>query len=349
MDEIQLKARIVVTALPAVAAVASALLILALRPLLIRYALARPNARSAHGEPTPQGGGIAVVAATLLVAAAGAMILALDLASLWRLALVGAGGASLAVVGLVDDVRPLPPLPRLGLQLLAVAVAVAALPPEARPLPALPLALERVILVVGGAWFVNLTNFMDGMDWMTVAEFVPLTAALALFWSWGFVSPVAGLVSLALLGGLLGFAPFNKPVARLFLGDVGSLPLGLWVAYGLIDLAAHGGLAAAILLSLYYLADSGITLAWRLRRGDKIWEAHRMHYYQVAVARGFSVKDVLTRVFAVNLALALFAAASLLQDMTILVVLDLALGFFVVGRLLRDLSRGRWTRGVGSG
>lgn len=345
MDVIQLKARIVIAAVPVVAAIASAVLILALRPLLVRYALARPNARSAHVEPTPQGGGIAVMAATLLAAGVAAALLPFDAAAWSGLGLVAGAAALMTLVGLVDDIRPLPPLPRLSLQLVAVAIALAGLPADVRALPQLPVAVERAILVIGGAWFINLTNFMDGMDWMTVAEFVPVTAALALFWSWGYLSPAAGLLALALLGGLVGFAPFNKPLARLFLGDVGSLPVGLLVAFCLIDLAAHGGLAAAILLPLYYIADSGITLIWRLRRGDKVWQAHRMHYYQVAVARGFSVGEVLARVFAVNLALALFAAASLMQDVSLLMAVDLGLGFFIVARLLRDLSRGRWTQG----
>ena len=323
------------------AALACALLIGALRPLLIRYALARPNARSAHVVPTPQGGGIAVLGAAVLAVLAGGAVSGLDGAGWARLGLVGIAALLLALVGLVDDVRPLPPLPRLALQLVAMALAVAALPDGARALPVLPLAIERVLLVVGGAWFVNLVNFMDGMDWMTVAETVPLTAALALFWWWGFLSMPAGLLALALCGGMIGFAPFNKPVARLFLGDVGSLPIGLVIAYGLFDLASHGGLVAAILLPLYYIADSGITLIWRFRRGDRIWEAHRQHFYQVAVARGFSVSQVLIRVLVVNVTLALFAAASLLQGGSAMALVDLALGGFVVFCLLRALARGR--------
>ena len=141
-----------------------------------------------------------------------------------------------------------------------MGLAVAALPDAARVLPWIPLPVERLLLVVGGAWFINLTNFMDGMDWLTVMETVPVTAALTLFWFFGFVSAPAGLVALALCGAMLGFAPFNRPVARLFLGDVGSLAIGLLVAYGLFDLAGHGGLAAAVILPLYYIADSGITL-----------------------------------------------------------------------------------------
>ena len=218
---------------------------------------------------------------------------------------------------------------------------MSALPVGARVLPFVPVALERVLLVVGGAWFINLTNFMDGMDWLTVAETVPVTAALSLFWFFGSLSVPAGLVSLALLGGILGFAPFNRPVARLFLGDVGSLAIGLLLAFCLFDLASHDGLAAALMLPLYYIADSGITLIWRLRRGERLWEAHRHHFYQVAVARGMSVREVLTRVVAANLSLVGLAAASLWQGSALFSALDVLLGAGIVARLLLDLARGR--------
>ena len=328
-----------------------------LRPVLVRYALARPNARSAHATPTPQGGGIAVLGTAVLAAWLGAAALgvegptalgfgpgsrfALDPSDLARLWTALGSAVLVGVVGAVDDIRPLPPLPRLALQFIAVGLAVSALPDGARVLPFVPLPVERLLLIVGGAWFVNLTNFMDGMDWMTVAGAVPVTAALSVFWFFGLVSAPAGLASLALLGAVLGFAPLNKPVARLFLGDVGSLSIGLLVAFGLFDLAAHGGLAAAVILPLYPIADSGLTLAWRLRRRDRVWEAHRHHFYQVAVARGFSVREVLSRVVAANIALVAFAAASLWQGSAALSAVDFALAAGVVALLLRDLARGR--------
>ena len=97
---------------------------------------------------------------------------------------------------------------------------------------------------------------------------------------------------------MLGFAPFNKPVARLFLGDVGSLPIGLLLGWLLLQLAAKGHLAAALILPLYYLADATITLACRIARGEPIWQAHRTHFYQRATDNGFSVPAIVTRVFA---------------------------------------------------
>ncbi len=186
-----------------------------------------------------------------------------------------------------------------------------ALPDNLRILPILPWWIERLALFVGGLWFVNLVNFMDGIDWMTVAEVVPITAALAAIGLSGHLPQQAVAVSLALCGAMIGFAYFNRPVAKLFLGDVGSLPVGLLLGWLLMALAGSGGRAAAILLPLYYLADSTITLFRRLVNGEKVWQAHRSHYYQRAIDRGFTVTGVVAHVFVVNLILAALALATL--------------------------------------
>lgn len=293
-------------------AVICAVLILLLRPLLVRYALARPNARSSHRVPTPQGGGIAVMAATLLVGSAGLGLSAVAPAALAATAWLAGTAALLALVGACDDIRPLSPLARIAVQTLCVAALVAAGAGDGRLAPdPIPLWLERTAATVAGVWFVNLVNFMDGIDWITVAEIVPICAAVALFGIAGFGPAEMTIVAAALLGAMLGFAPFNKPVARLFLGDVGSLPIGLVVGWLLYRLAGGGGLAAAILLPLYYLADATLTLLRRLARGDRVWEAHRTHFYQRATDNGLTVPQVVAQVFVLNLALAALAAATL--------------------------------------
>jgi UDP-N-acetylmuramyl pentapeptide phosphotransferase/UDP-N-acetylglucosamine-1-phosphate transferase len=333
---------VAVIALIVIAAAAiTAALIVVLRPLLKRYALARPNARSSHVAPTPQGGGIAVIAATLGVSAIaifGWGPLAADPTSL---SLVFAATALIALVGAVDDIRTLGVGPRLLLQALAVGMMLAALPADFRIAPWMPWSLERGILLIGSLWFVNLTNFMDGIDWMTVAEVVPMTAALGVLGVMGALPPYAVVVALALCGAVIGFAPFNKPVARLFLGDVGSLPIGLLLAWLLILLAGEGHVVAALLLPAYYLADATITLGRRLANRERVWEAHRTHFYQRATTRGFKVPDIVARVFAVNVLLALLAIASVLLPLAMVQALAIAAGVLLVYWLLAALARGR--------
>jgi UDP-N-acetylmuramyl pentapeptide phosphotransferase/UDP-N-acetylglucosamine-1-phosphate transferase len=321
------------------AAVIAAGAIALLFPLLRRYALARPNARSSHRIPTPQGGGIAVLIAVVAVLAAGALLQPPLVADLLRLAIVIAAAVALAVVGAVDDIRPIEPGPRLLLQAIAVAVVIAALPPSLRVVPMLPWWVERALIAFGVLWLVNLVNFMDGIDLITVAEVVPMMLAQAIFGWTGALPADAALTAVALAGAMLGFAPFNRPVARLFLGDVGSLPIGLLVGWLLMLLAEHH-LAAAFLLPLYYLADATVTLLRRLVRGERITQAHRGHYYQQAVDAGLSVQAVVGRIFIVNVVLAGLAWTTLTAAVGFQ-ALVLFCGVGIVAALLVSLSRAK--------
>jgi UDP-N-acetylmuramyl pentapeptide phosphotransferase/UDP-N-acetylglucosamine-1-phosphate transferase len=317
-----------------------AALIVVLRPVLVRYALARPNARSSHRVPTPQGGGIAVIAATIGVTLIVIQSLsALGADALGRIVPVFAATVLIAMVGAIDDIRTLPAGTRLMLHTIAVISVIAALPAESRVFELFPFWLERVLLVVGGVWFVNLVNFMDGVDWMTVAEIVPLTGGLALAGVFGALPPDGVLVALALLGAMLGFAPFNKPVARLFLGDVGSLPIGLLTGWMLVLLASNGYFIAALILPLYYLADSGATLVRRIARRERIWQAHRTHYYQRATDNGFTVPEIVGRVFAINVALVALAMMAIIVPSAEFPALAIAV--LLVGGLIVNFARRR--------
>ncbi len=323
---------------------ATAALIVLLFPLLRRYALARPVARSSHTVPTPQGGGIAVIVATLVaIMGAAYWIDGRALTSDLHLLAVVAATVGLAVLGMTDDIRPMPAGPRLAFQAFAVGLVVATLPADLRIVPALPLVIERVAVAFGLLWFVNLVNFMDGIDWMSVAEVVPVTAGLAVLSALGALPPLGGLAALALCGAMLGFAPFNRPVAQLFLGDVGSLPIGLVTGWLLVLLAGRGHLAAALLLPLYYLADATITLVRRLAKGERLWEAHRTHYYQRALANGFKVGQVTGQVFLTNVALVLLAVATVAAPYPLVKALALAAGAALVALALIRFSHPRRT------
>jgi UDP-N-acetylmuramyl pentapeptide phosphotransferase/UDP-N-acetylglucosamine-1-phosphate transferase len=323
------------------AAGCSAVLILMLLPMFRRYALARPNARSSHHIPTPQGGGVAVILAVAIALGADAALIGPERTALTDILPLGAAVAMLAVVGAVDDILPVAPLWRLAVQAVAVSLTVLTMPDELRAVRGAPMAIERAVEIVAGLWFVNLVNFMDGIDWMTVAEAVPFTISIFIFALFGAVPPLAGSVALALCGSILGFAPFNRPVAKLFLGDVGSLPIGLLLFWLLLQLVGSGHLAAAILLPLYYVADASITLLRRLARGERITEAHRSHFYQLAVIRGLSVRTVVQSVFAVNLALAVLAALSVRISSVGFDLVALASGGGLVTMLLAKMSRGK--------
>ena len=324
----------------AAAVALSGMLVFLTMPLLRRYAQARPNARSSHAAPTPQGAGLAVLIGACIAALG--RILAWEPSMIGEASVVMAAAFLLAATGAWDDLRPLAPLPKLLPQFVAVgAVICLATPSELRLLPALPLAVERVLATVAGVWFVNLVNFMDGIDWMTVAGCgVPLGALALLGLGSARGEDCAPILATALGGALVGFAPFNKPVARVFLGDVGSLPIGLILGYGLYRLALSGHLAAALILPLYYLWDSGSTLASRLMRQEAFWEAHRGHVYQRATDAGWSVTEVIGWVFALNLCLAALALISVWWNIVAVSSLSLALALALVAFVCRRLISG---------
>jgi UDP-N-acetylmuramyl pentapeptide phosphotransferase/UDP-N-acetylglucosamine-1-phosphate transferase len=330
----------------AAAACVSAALVKLLMPLLLRYAMARPNARSSHTVPTPQGAGLAVMLATLVVAA---VVLALPSNTTqpqWSNVALGCALAALAAVGMADDILQLGVRLRLAVQVISSCLLLAAMPRDFEVLPWLMPQLTSVLLVVGLVWFVNLTNFMDGIDGMTVAGLVPvlfggvLLLQLDQVWSG---RPLVGIdvPGLALLGALLGFAPYNRHVAKVFLGDVGSLPIGGLVGWLLLVLAGRGHWAAAVILPLYYLADATITLGRRCRRGENLATAHRTHFYQLATQRGFNTPDVTARVWMLNAALIVLALATVWKPHLAVKLLALAAAGVVTGRILLQFDRGK--------
>lgn len=278
--------------------------------LLRRYALARgmidvPGRRSSHTVPTPRGGGLAGVLAWLMAVAVFWAWLGLDEA--WAGALLLGGGTCLAA-GWLEDRRGLPIGARLGLHALA---ALAALWLAGGP-PALELggpSLEAwpwgwALAVVGLCWFVNLFNFMDGIDGIASLQAICGGGALGLMLALGGMWPPA-FCAWALAAAAAGFLLLNRPPAKIFMGDAGSYGLGFGLAaLGLLAVVKGGApLTAVIILQMAFLFDATLTLLRRLLRGEAVHRAHREHYYQRAVRAGLSHGQVDLAVLAINAAL----------------------------------------------
>ncbi|HUW74188.1 MAG TPA: glycosyl transferase [Methyloceanibacter sp.] len=316
----------------------SAGLIFVLKPLLARHLLSHPNERSSHVAATPEGAGLGVMTALLVVCTALLLFTPLPPPSLVPVLI---GAAVLTVVGALDDAHALAVSWRLLAQMLVALGVVFALPQDFRLLPdLLPLGVERALLVLGVVGFVNAVNFLDGLDWMTVAQVVPMTLGVAILCGLGVVPETIGLLALALLGAMLGFAVFNKHPAQIFLGDAGSLPIGLVLAYMLIYVAeAH--IVSSILLALYTLADSVLTFSRRLANGERVFSAHRSHFYQRAVAAGLRVPQVTARVFWLGLWLMTLAIAAALSRTLVFDITALLLALAGISLVLFNFSRGR--------
>jgi UDP-N-acetylmuramyl pentapeptide phosphotransferase/UDP-N-acetylglucosamine-1-phosphate transferase len=274
----------------------------ALIPVLRRAAvLDRPNERSSHQRPTPRGGGLAPVAAILLAWIAS---VAAGLAAPSML-LVITGAMLLAAVSWLDDVGGLPPATRLFAQAAAVLCGMLAEIPAGPVFQGwLPAELDVIVAALLWLWFVNLFNFMDGIDGLAGSEAAAIATGLFLFASWGVEQdPALAALAAAIVGAATGFLVWNWAPARIFLGDVGSVPLGYLLGFLLLDLAARGRWKLALILPLYFLADATITLLRRLARRERVWQAHRQHFYQRAVQRGLGHAAVTIRVIAANLLL----------------------------------------------
>jgi UDP-N-acetylmuramyl pentapeptide phosphotransferase/UDP-N-acetylglucosamine-1-phosphate transferase len=295
--------------------------------------LDHPNERSSHAMPTPRGGGIAVIGATLVAWCA--LLMAKDTTDM-RLAAVIGGAAVLAVVSWRDDRVGLPPWQRLLVQFLAVGVGIIVATPTGAVFQGwLPPALDLIATACAWLWFVNLFNFMDGIDGLAGSETVAIAFGLVLFalFGVGYDARLAALASVIAVAAL-GFLVWNWAPARIFLGDVGSIPLGYLLGFLLLNAAGSGHWKIALILPLYFLADATITLLRRLLRGERVWQAHREHFYQRAVQRGRGHGAVVKRVIAANLLLiALGWAAE-----NGLGVAGSAIAFVVVAALLADLA-----------
>ncbi len=238
-----------------------------------------PGERRLHAVPTPRGGGIAI--AIVFCAALLWLDASFAPAADWPRGLALGVGA-FALVGLVDDLRPLPGPAKLALQFLAGIALLACSGHEFAAQAAVGAAL-----LVALVYFVNIWNFMDGSNGLVTIQALLVALALAF---WPGQDPGLSLAAIALAAACLGFLPFNFPRARVFLGDVGSLAMGAAV-FGLLWLSWRQGslgLGPALLLVAVMLLDSGLTLARRLAAGRSIWQAHREHLYQLAIRRGNS-------------------------------------------------------------
>lgn len=289
-----LQTLLILIAPPVLAALVAGATIPLLLPWLKRIALAKVNDRSSHKVPTPQGGGLGVLAgilaAVLVLWAIGFQVLSIAEIA----ALIG-----MAALGFTDDIQALPASRRIVAQALFLLIpflSMAQVPPGLLALsPVFATPVLRVIVVilgfVGLLWIVNLTNFMDGLDGIIVASYAPGLLAAGYLLIAGHGEPF-GFVALAAGGALLGFGVWNWNPAKIFMGDAGSLLIGLITALAFWLLLLNHEWPAALLLWLYPFADATITLGRRLARREQVWQAHRQHAYQRAVDGGLSAKTV---------------------------------------------------------
>jgi Fuc2NAc and GlcNAc transferase len=260
--------------------------------------LDHPGERHSHRRPTPRGGGaglvLALMVATLWLAAGQGLS--------WWTSCIAPGAVVLALTGWWDDHRSLGVGLRFGVQ-LAVSLYLLWCATNAGWLQgALPMILGGLFVL----WMTNLYNFMDGSNGMAGLQGIFASCVLAWLFALAGDGP-ATLLALMLAAACAGFLPWNLGRARVFMGDVGSLTLGFSIGALLLFGAGSGALALPVawLVMLLFLTDATLTLAARVMRGERWYNAHRQHLYQRLIAHGWSHGRVAALYQAINLTLVL--------------------------------------------
>ncbi len=290
-------------------------------PLARRFALRAgvldiPNERSSHSVPTPRTGGLGILAGVL----AGLAVVGVVTGSMpstgewWLLAFLGAG----SLIGFADDWKRLPTAVRFpGYLVVSTGICLAYARVEILDLPGIPtLALGSgggvIFSVLFVAWYTNLFNFMDGIDGIAGGAAAICLGALGVVFEGHGDAVLAGL-AFASAGASVGFLFYNYPPASVFMGDGGSVFLGL--AAGALSLAAVAqgalSLSAAVLLMLPFVFDATFTLIRRIVQRERFWAAHRSHVYQQMCDLGLSHRAV-TTIFTV--AAVIFASLGMVFD-----------------------------------
>ncbi len=294
-----------------------------------------PNGRSSHTIPTPRGGGLAFVVVVLVSIS---LLFGLGILELRVfLALLG-GGCLIAGVGWLDDRWGLSALVRLCFHFLAAIWAVSWL----GGVPSLSLGFTELdlswwgsgVAVVGLVWMINLYNFMDGIDGLAGVEAVTVSAVAAIL-LWSQASNLA-IPCLLLAAAVLGFLIWNWPPAKVFMGDVGSGFLGF--VFAVLAIWSENNCAVPLLIWLLllgvFIVDATVTLVKRMAGGEKLYEAHRSHVYQLAVQAGYSHKQVTLTVLLINIMLGIVAAGALYYYNYMLLITLVTVAVLVVAHLL---------------
>lgn len=259
-----------------------------------RLPMDHPNARSLHVTPTPRIGGLGMMAGV-------------GVASLWLVGttLLPAMLAAFALAGLslLDDVRGMPVAARFLAHFVAAAACMLALGLTGW-------ALVGAILSV--VWMANLYNFMDGTDGLAGGMAVIGFGALALA-AWLGDAPELAAFCAAIAAAALAFLRFNFPPARVFMGDAGSIPLGFLAAsLGIVGTMQHvWPWLFPLLVFSPFIVDASVTLIRRALRGERVWRAHRSHYYQRVVLLGATHRQLALAAYALMLVAAVLAFALL--------------------------------------
>ncbi|MFK8040555.1 MAG: UDP-phosphate alpha-N-acetylglucosaminyltransferase [Rickettsiaceae bacterium] len=276
----------------------------------------KPNERKRHGKPIANSGGVVIAFIIFILLMPYHYIYYEEsFEILIKLVLIF---LAISIISLIDDINHINPLIRLFIHLICATFTVLVfIPPQTLLTLHISKELEIAVLIVIFTGFINIYNFLDGIDSISAIESIHLSLCMLILCYLNpdqiqYISFVLTISSMV-LGFSCSFLMFNWHPAKIFLGDVGSIGLGFLIGFCLMMIAISNLilLASVVIASLYYLLDGGLTIIIRLINKEKIWQPHLKHFFQKALQNGFSHNQVIGCIIFCNIQLMILSILAL--------------------------------------
>ncbi|MFL2662625.1 MAG: hypothetical protein ACJ0G0_03920 [Alphaproteobacteria bacterium] len=279
-----------------------------------------PTDRSNHKIPTPRGAGLIIIP---VVAISTLIFFYLIEQIFFEWIIIFLLCFLLGMISFIDDIKNLGTKVRLFLHFFIVSLSlIIYIEPITMNLFSAPLLYEKyipliicflfVFILISWMWIINLYNFMDGIDGLTALQVCTVAVCTNFLSILGYINEEYQYFSLILFSVYLAFYQFNQSPAKIFLGDVGSIPSGYLVGFIMIScLLTNGILLPIVIVNMYYILDSSITLLIRFYKRDNVLEAHSDHFYQKMIRKGYQHSYVIKWIFALNSILLILSLLSM--------------------------------------
>ena len=284
--------------------------------------LDHPSSRGNHEKSMPKGAGIILIPA-VIISVSLYFFIENSINTKWLVFLLSI--FFLFLISLIDDIKSLPAILRLIIHSLCVIISVYCMKDDITSFlnnmdivikfnisESLLFYLLASLIILSWLWLINLFNFMDGMDGLTALQMIFLALTLNIISLMNHFNNDFQFISLVLFSVFLAFFRHNKPQAKIFLGDSGSIPSGYIAGFILIEsLFKQGPFFPILIILLYFILDSTITLIIRSLNNNNLFSAHSDHFYQKMIRKGYSHQYVLKKVMFLLIFLILMSFISL--------------------------------------
>ncbi len=263
----------------------------------------KPDTRRNHKGIIARGCGVVLVGVVSTLALILVNFADNDIQNISRINSIIAIFAVLGVVFFIEDVKSLRREIRMMIQIICAILGALACEERVLVFSNLPYFINFGIVVIGWIWFMNLYNFMDGIDGMTAINTIFFSIAVIFFTSNIGALYDISLISYCVLPVMIAFLIKNWHPAKVFIGDSGSIAFGFLFGYIMLSLSSGIGLLIPIIICSYYLCDASFTLIKRIIARENITLPHSKHYFQIALRGGLSVRKICTVIIILNLSL----------------------------------------------